>query len=278
MPQKDRYQHRLAATLVAAAVFSPAVVAAPTTETASFSRSSASPGTQVGLTYTNTDATSRAREVHLYLVESSESAERLSPIDRRLHFIGLIRHLRGRTRLAFTVPSLAAGRYAVASWCTTCPRRLIHILSPLNGRDSARASLLTVPNPSGSGCPTTRPNGLRNPLGPTPQHAHGNGVLWAQLPSDGTFASDPIKFPDGSFGTKMVWWAFTREQGAGLSVTIEDYFDNNDKYGASTVKGTSHSLRAETSWAARLYFPRIGCWRITGRTDDVTLTFVVAVT
>jgi hypothetical protein len=31
------------------------------------------------------------------------------------------------------------------------------------------------------------------------------------------------------------------------------------------------------TWAARMYFPSEGCWRVTGRVEDVALSFVVQV-
>lgn len=126
-------------------------------------------------------------------------------------------------------------------------------------------------------CPVTTPNGS-TPEGQSGFN-HGNGVLWVNLwwPSgeilagtapDGSIAAT-IQ-PDGSIYAKIGWW-----RGISGRLSIE----------GSRIDGYSRPLRAEVSdgygphgfQPSGLTFPAEGCWRITGRLADASLTFVVRV-
>jgi hypothetical protein len=45
---------------------------------------------------------------------------------------------------------------------------------------------------------------------------------------------------------------------------------------AETVRGTWHGFTGTASWASRMHFGE-GCWNVTGRVRDVSLSFVLEV-
>lgn len=118
------------------------------------------------------------------------------------------------------------------------------------------------------GCPVTLPNG-RTPPGedPHPEH-HGNDVLITALWLNGVVLIDPgMVLPDGTLGMKWPWWRLTPGK---LSIEgrrlDEDApaldFEVPDGYGESGFQPSG------------LLFPTEGCWEVTGRVGDGSLTFV----
>lgn len=132
--------------------------------------------------------------------------------------------------------------------------------------------LMNTPPP----CPVTIPNGMMaSPdLGPPSPIYHGNGALFTGFPSDGIVKIQPGQVePDGWLGWKWPWWRKLRVV-----------------YGRLTIQGRrldapAPPLRAEildgygdTGFQpSAIYFPTEGCWEITGKVGDVSLTFVVLV-
>lgn len=117
----------------------------------------------------------------------------------------------------------------------------------------------------------TLPNGNPPPgKQPSSEH-HGNGQLWTSLWPEGQ-----VIFESGGPGTinadgslKMKWWWW---RGVAGQLTIEGrrldgpasplQADVPEGYGDSGFQATS------------LIFPSDGCWEVTGRVGDSTLTFV----
>jgi len=203
------------------------------------------------------------REIRLYLVPVTVAGSIRSRFDSRLSFIGTVRASR-QARTVFTVPPLDAGRYALAYWCRGCLHR--------GKRIGIQASpKLRVTVPAGEGCPTTKPNGHAPPLAPgswTGFQWHGNGALWIWLRPDGILVTNALG------GEKKIWVA--KEWGSGpLTVVYRSLDTPSAPITASVVSGTLSGYDGP-SWASRLSFTP-GCWQISGRVDDVSLSFVVQV-
>jgi hypothetical protein len=120
-------------------------------------------------------------------------------------------------------------------------------------------------------CPITTPNGLQLPpemkeSSPSP-YLHGNGKLWTILPLDGTLTLRPER--DGSIGDKFPWWRAVPGDLtiAGRRIDGEGTVRSNVPagYGATGFQSTA------------IFFSGEGCWEITGRVPDASLTFVLNV-
>lgn len=203
------------------------------------------------------------REIRLYLVPAGVARAVLSRFDSRLSFVGTVRASR-HARLVFTVPPLAAGSYALAYWCRGC-------LPHGKSIGSQASPLLRVNAPAGEACPTTKPNGNVPRGAPTSWSGfqwHGNGALWVFLRPDGVLMANALG------GWKQVWVA---EQWVSESLAVH-YRMLDPASAPLTARVGSGTLTGYDgpSWASRMSF-QPGCWQITGRRRDVTLSFVVQV-
>lgn len=129
------------------------------------------------------------------------------------------------------------------------------------------------PQPTAApGCPVTVPNGNTPPDEPYAPEYLGNGALWTVLWPNGDILMGPQNVePDGSLSMKFVW-----RRGVKGKLTIEGRrldaeasplrADIPDGYGDSGIQ------------VSALIFPTEGCWEVTGRVGDATLTFVTRVT
>jgi hypothetical protein len=202
------------------------------------------------------------RDIRLYLVPTGVGSSVHSRFDPRLSFIGTVRAAR-RARLVFTVPPLEAGRYTLAYWCRGCLARSEKIGLQASPK-------LRIMAPVAEGCPTTKPNGNVPPGAPASWGGlqwHGNGALWAVLRPDGSLVTNALG------GWKQLWAA--KE---GLSGRLAA------KY--RVVDSPATPLTARTGWFSGYERPnstmsqmsfKPGCWQITGRVRDVSLSFVVEV-
>lgn len=121
-------------------------------------------------------------------------------------------------------------------------------------------------------CPVTEPNGSLPP-GETVESEYylGDGKLWTVLWPDGTIYMLPEdRQTDGSYSMKWGWWrgvdgALTIE-GRRLDVPDEPLrADIPDGYGETGFQ------------VSTLIFPTTGCWELTGRVGEASLTFVTKV-
>jgi hypothetical protein len=129
-------------------------------------------------------------------------------------------------------------------------------------------------------CPVTIPRGRK----PPPSSAaspewHGNGFLWTRLAQDGVFAPPPENVgwpgdPKGSIGTKLYWFARI----GGIFTLKGQRLDapSSPLVVHSVNRGQSDVWRGPT-WATAVTFPSEGCWRLTARVEDISLTFVLKV-
>lgn len=129
-----------------------------------------------------------------------------------------------------------------------------------------------TPGPSAGGaCPVTLPNGRRLPdaLGGN----HANDVLGTSLTRNGIVVFKPggpgCVDPDGSLGMKWPWW---RSERAPLTI------------GGRRLDGEAPPLKAHLPrgyggkfQASGLLFPTPGCWEVTARVGEASLSFVTLV-
>jgi hypothetical protein len=119
-------------------------------------------------------------------------------------------------------------------------------------------------------CDVTQPNGSQPPDGSIGgPNVHGNGSLWVAMPPSGVLVTEPGA--GGSLQTKYPWWRAVsgtlrleghRLDGPALPLTATDVPDG---YGAIGFQ------------ASAVTFPAEGCWEVTGRVGDASLTFVTLV-
>ena len=131
-----------------------------------------------------------------------------------------------------------------------------------------------IPASTRAACRVTIPN-TSTPPGEKPDSLyHGNGVLWTEFLPESTVIFRPggpgEVEPDGSLAMKWPWW-----RGVRGNLTIE----------GQRLDATAPPLRADIPQgygdsgfqATALIFPTEGCWQVTGKVGDASLTFVVLV-
>jgi hypothetical protein len=208
----------------------------------------------------------RQQLMRLYLVRRAAAASVRSRLDANLQFIGSVPVTRtSRGHLRFTVPPLAAGSYVLAYWCADC-------VSHRGGIGVARSAILRIEVPTGNElCPVTKPN-RSVPLGVMPSaNWHGNGALWASLPLNGTYA---LASGEDTLFEKRIWLA-SAGLTSRLTVQYRTLEPPSPARTAVTIAGTLSGYKGP-SWVSREYLTA-GCWKVTGRIADISLSFVVNV-
>lgn len=218
-----------------------------------FDRASAAPNDRVTVRRTGVPST----PVRLYLLPRDVAGDVHSRFDGRLSFVGTI----AGTAATFSVPPLDAGDYKLAYWCRTCAFSV------------ARAHLRIQ---SGAACPVTLPNRSRPPGQPRNLPWYGNGLLWAGLSRDGSYAVSPDRVgADGSIGNKLLW--ATRTGSSKPAVSGERLDAPASPLRVLGVNRGSFSGADRPSFMSPVTFPTVGCWRVTARLGDLSLTYVVSV-
>lgn len=200
-----------------------------------------------------------AGQLRVYLVPQSALRSVIGRHDRRLAFVG--RLVRGR--LAFSVPPLDEGTYALATWCRTCGFAVL--------RTGPRLRIA-----AGSACAVTVPNGNRPPGQPRNVSWYGNGLLWAGAAPNGIRVYDrEDAAEDGSVGDKLLW--VTTPPWEKPLVSGERIDADAPPLRVTRVNTGSFSGAANPSHMTPVWFPTPGCWRLTARLADVSLIYVVQV-
>jgi hypothetical protein len=120
-------------------------------------------------------------------------------------------------------------------------------------------------------CEVTLPNG-RTPLGEKPSpDFYGNGKLWTGLWPDGVVltANENVE-SDGYFGAKFWWW---RHQPGSLMITGRRL----DNYASPPLRAQIPEGYDGYFQTSAIFFSGEGCWEVTGRVSDDSLTFVTLV-
>lgn len=136
------------------------------------------------------------------------------------------------------------------------------------------AAAPTAQKEESSPCPVTKPNGYTPPGERPAASHHGNGGLWTALWPDGTVVFRPggpgFILEDGSLSMKFPWW-----RGVKGKLIIEGR--RLDGSGARLRSSIPNGYGDTGFQATALIFPTVGCWEVTGRAGDASLTFVVRV-
>jgi len=141
---------------------------------------------------------------------------------------------------------------------------------PVNNPSLSRAT----PTNTWPPCSVTIPNGS-TPPGERPSSLHhGNGDLWTVLWPEGRVVFEPggpgFVSADGSLSMKWPWWRGGRGRlsidGRRLDASAPPLRSKIPKgYGGTGFQATA------------LIFPTEGCWEVTGKVGQATLTFVTLV-
>jgi hypothetical protein len=219
------------------------------------------------------------RPVRLYLVAAGAAAEVRSRFDSRLRFVGsVVLGREGRGLLRVSVPPLDPGTYTIAYWCPGCARysrgRTFYVQDPEQFVEPYRSQALLQVETTES-CPVTVPNRSQPPGQPRNATWHGNGMLWAAwLRPDGIWAVPPEQVnPDGSIATKLYWSTSPPTVAPVVSGERLDRTAPPLRMLGANMGSFSGALKP--SWATPVVFPTPGCWRVTARVRDVTLTYAV---
>jgi hypothetical protein len=200
--------------------------------------------------------------VRVYLVRRDVLPVVRSRVDRRLSFLGtLVKDRSGRGTLAFSMPPLDAGAYEFGSWS--------------RGRGFALQRSARLELRSTESCPVTQPNGNRPPNQPR-MLWYGNGNLWAALSANGTYGVPRERVAaDGSIGNKLPWVTTPRWEKP--SISGERIDADAPPLLVLGVNRGSFSSSPDPSYMSAVSFPTPGCWRVSARVADVSLTYVVQV-
>lgn len=121
---------------------------------------------------------------------------------------------------------------------------------------------------SSGACPVTRPNASVPPGSTFGAEFHGNGLLWVGLQPANVVVDEPQ--PNGAVWQKFGWF-----RGVVGTLTIT----------GRRLDGPAPPLTADVPdgygdrdfQSSGIHFPTAGCWEVTGRAGDATLTFVTLV-
>jgi hypothetical protein len=209
------------------------------------------------------------KSMRIYVAPNGVAREVTSRFDPRLHFVGLLvpdRNSRGV--LTFRAPPLDAASYAVAAWCPGCAGAsfgetffVLGVSRFTRSRLPGMLLRLRLPDARDT-CPVTTGR-------------YGNGLL--SVDARGGVLARPRE-PDGTLFDKLGW--LPRKDFTGALAVRGERLDGPGRLNVLSVNwGYSYApgRPPRGSWASAVKFPSEGCWRISGRVRDVSLTYVVRV-
>lgn len=198
--------------------------------------------------------------IRLYVVPEHAAGDVRNRFDPRLHFVGtIVPDRRWRGVATFTTPPLDTGDYALAAWCPGCPKAR---RGPAFGVADGTAALSLVLPDAADGCPVTR-------------RRAGNGLLSTVLSADGSLVAR--RESDGTLFQKLFWLPHGMTEQLSVQGERLDVPDAPMQVLGVNWGTASTGPAARGSWATAVLFPSEGCWRITGRVADVSLTYVARV-
>ena len=146
-------------------------------------------------------------------------------------------------------------------------RRLVLIvllLASCGGSETPEETARAAP-----GCEATTPNGSIPPGADGSVANHGNGELWVRLePSGRVEIPETDVNADGSAEAKLGWFRGVRGE---LHITGHRLDADAPPLRSTVPKG----YPGKGFQMSGIIFPTPGCWEITGRVADASLTFVV---
>jgi len=210
------------------------------------------------------------RPIRVYLVPNGVADLVRTRFDKRVHFVGrIVPDKNTHGVLSFTVPPLDTDTYVAAAWCPGCARyslgRSFFVLQlPRASRyRGSMAVRVRMPDPTAS-CPVTVPTSRTSEM-----FTYGNGLLSSTVPRDGVVTAAHSE-PDGSVSWKPGWLPHYPLTG--------ELVVKGERLDAPSPPMQVLAVRwGGGSWRTASTFPSEGCWRITGRVGDVSLTYVVKV-
>ena len=157
------------------------------------------------------------------------------------------------------------------------------------GGDVGGPSAAAVPGSAGpAGCAVTRPAPPFVPPRPylsAPPDLYasdwfGSSGLWTMLDRDGeVWAQGDLPHDADGFSQKTFWWSAAWTPGAEPEPAITVAGTRLDGAGTFEVSGgTNASADFGTAMLVGVVFPTAGCWQVTGRYRDATLSYVVSIT
>jgi len=138
----------------------------------------------------------------------------------------------------------------------------------------ARQSVSHAAGSPGSGpvpasCPVTVPRQVRQPAGANDAgdglRWYGNAAVWVLLSVSGVLGSDPQQRP---WASKVPWW---RSVPGVLTIHAQPVGGRAAGFHADVPSGYDPTGFQPSG----LYWPRLGCWRVTGTIAGQSLTFTV---
>ena len=120
----------------------------------------------------------------------------------------------------------------------------------------------------------TVPNGSTPPGERRAPHFHGNGLLWTGFAPNRSIGRLE---EDGSYFDKLLWWTTILARAPDLPGRAARRERAAVPAGRRTRAAFTGSTFRGTTWATAVWFPSAGCWRLTTRVGDVSLSVVVRV-
>jgi hypothetical protein len=157
-------------------------------------------------------------------------------------------------------------------------RRAAVVVASVLALASGAAQSQPAPDVTGGDCPVTIPNGNGPPEWPPNPRSHGNGKLWTFLTLDGIQWFDPEDWDGRGYGNKYPWLTHVREP----RLTVEGRtLDPSAVPLRVDVNGPGQyhdgRLAQPISYMAATWFPYEGCWGVTARVGETSLTVVMLV-
>ena len=130
-----------------------------------------------------------------------------------------------------------------------------------------------VITPSQATCPVTLPNGMTPPREePAPTH-HGDGLLYTVLAPDGRIVADDRSVEaDGSIGWKVPVW---RAPGVGEAGDLR--ISGHELTTGTAIRSVIPDGYGQRFQAGGVHFPGEGCYELTLRSGEASLTFITMV-
>jgi hypothetical protein len=164
--------------------------------------------------------------------------------------------------------------------------RLLPLLCLLLLAQASLSQQIGAPATNGvpSSCPVTKPYQTSLFVPPSPYEANagagsfwfGTDRLWTVLPADGTWTLGHHKPSNPTFRQKLFWWRqgydWRTEPLPKLTITGRRL----DAQAAPLKADRANNVSSQpAAMVVGINFPTLGCWEVTGRYGDDTLTFVV---